>query len=427
MRQKYVVRPLSSGMLTDIPSVYLPGSYSPSELNIRIKQSSIQKRPGYTLDRTLNAAILGIVLYQQSDGDRYTLYLTETDLARRESTGTYSFKTETYTTGSVTNITGATVTGNATGWDTSGIAAGDKFILDADHTAASELDAQWAQVLTVDGATQITLTATYGGTTGALPPDSTYKARKPYTVPANERWAWAIVDDNFYFSNGNTDVQKWTGAGYASAVDSTNAKQARHCIEYADRLVLADLWNVGAGARDPYLIQWSKNLDPTNWVDSTAGSAAFLDTDDMITGLGKVGANLVVYKRDNIIIGNRTGTATSPIEFPVTRRGKGCVAPYSILEILGTNVFLGRDDFYMIDGDYPRPLSKEKMRWKFFDIVSTTQAERTWAGHNSILSEAYWVTDTDDGRSCFVWNYLNDEWYMYMFTDEMLAFGRGEV
>ncbi|MCK7503191.1 MAG: hypothetical protein MZV70_03220 [Desulfobacterales bacterium] len=56
----------------------------------------------------MGAAPLAIILYQQADGDRYTIYLTETD-ACLKCTGageTFSYITDTYTTGTITSVDG---------------------------------------------------------------------------------------------------------------------------------------------------------------------------------------------------------------------------------------------------------------------------------------------------------------------------------
>lgn len=416
---------LEHGLMSNYQPSQVPGTYSPDLLNVRVDQHSIKGRYGHSsADRALAAKTYAIAMYKMAAGTTHTLYLTDEDLCAKETSGsnTFSYKTETYTTGTVTNITGAVITGSGTSWDTSGLAAGDKIIVDTDHSSAIEVDANWGEIQTVDNATQITLTANYTGTTGAM--SDTYKGRMVYSVPTNERWSYVLMNDIFYFTNGNVDVQSWAGTGYASAVDSTYAKQARYCIEYANRLVLADL--LESSVRDPYLVQWSKENDPTDWTDSTAGAQALLDSEDYITGLGKVGANLIVYRRESINVGSRTGEAFDPLAFPIYRRGIGCVAPWSIVEVMGTNAFLGRDDFYYIEGDTPRPLSRNKARYKFFDLSSPTEAEQTWGFVDTKLNEVQWILDTASGQYIFAWNIQNDEWSMYSYGSENIhCAGRG--
>jgi len=286
----------------------------------------------------------------------------------------------------------------------------------------------WASIASSDDDTKtITLDADYPGSTGTFDGgDKTGYVRHVYTTPTNHRWSWCIVDDKLVFTNGNTIVQYWDGAAdtYATTLETSPsvAKQAHCCIEYADRLIIADYGVV----RDPVLIAWSKNGDPTNWTDETSGIATLLGTENYITGLGKIGTYLIVYRRESIYIGNRTGIATAPITFPRERKGIGCVAPWSIVEADGTNFFLGRNDFYMMRSDYPESIG-EKIRDKFFDIVEWTEVENVWGQHYDLRNEIEWVANTIEGKFSFVYNYKLKEWSVNEYAHDIVAAGRGAV
>jgi len=427
MRKRYVIRPPDYGYSYEFASIHSPASAMvwPAK-NVRIEYHAVEKRWGYVEDRDLGTGldVNNIIIYQMKDGTRNTLYLTDANLCLKETGGsnTFSFKTDTYTTGTVTDITAAVVTGSGTAWNTN-LAVGDKFILDTDHSSQIETDAQWAQILTVDGATQITLTASYGGTTGAM--SATYKGRKVYTTPSNELWSYAVVDDKFCFTNGNSNVQKWTGTGYASDLDSTNAIKARYCKEYANRLILADLEI--SGTRDQLTLQWSKEGDPTDWTDSTAGQNQFIESEDYITGLGKSGSDLLVYKENSIIVAYRTGVSTAPIAFSSERRGVGLFAPYSLIESQDTNAFLGRDDFYVLVGDKPKGIGGE-IRSFFWGDVTKANALLTVGFAVEEKDEFHWMaTTTTNGQLDFVYNTRSNKWYVYDYGDTMVCGGKGAV
>jgi hypothetical protein len=246
-----------------------------------------------------------------------------------------------------------------------------------------------------------------------------------YTLPANERWATACVDNIFIFTNGNVNVQKYTGTGSASDLDGTNAVKARFCMEYANRLFLADMYL--SGVRQPLTIAWSKENDPTNWTDSTAGQLDILETDDYITGIARLGTYLLVCKRESLHLYARSGTATSPIYKVAERRGIGNIAPYSIVEFLWTVAFLGRDDFYCMNGDQPESIG-EAVRHRFFDLVGETEAQNVWGFVNPDEHEVMWFAKTTDyGNIALCYNYVHREWYEYEFADEVLSVGRGAV
>jgi len=416
----YPLKPVAHAISTENPLLFMAPGFSPWVSNGRIEQNSFKKRPGYYLDRSPLRQIYGIYLYQTLAGSRYTLYLTDTDLIKKETgtSETFSYITRTYTTGSVSSISTVTVEGNGTTWSTN-VSAGDKFVLAADLTTNVEPDSSWRTVSSVTDNDTLVLTSAYsGGSSGD------YIIRHLYSVPSEERWSTCVVNDKFVFTNGDVDLQYWGGSNYAVPLDTTYASKARYCIEYANRLFIADYYT--GATRYPTSIRWSKEGDITDWTDSTAGMLDLIESEDYITGLGKVGADLVIYKRENLYIYTRSGIATSPIRIVGQRRGIGCVAPYSIIEFMGTNAFIGRDDFYVMNSDQPEPIGT-KIRTKFFDITEVTELEKSWGGHDPIRNEIFWVVNTTEGKYVFVFNYKYKEWYTYTFDGDVTGFGRGAL
>jgi hypothetical protein len=89
-------------------------------------------------------------------------------------------------------------------------------------------------------------------------------------------------------------------------------------------------------------------------------------------------------------------------------------------------VFLGKDDFYMVNGDYPQPIG-ENMRYKFYDIVGETEAQNTWGFSNPLENEIIWIASTSEGKYAFVWDYKNKEWYLYSFAHDITGAGQGAI
>jgi len=424
MHRKAVFRPLEHALEVDSPSLHQNLGYAawPAQ-NFKILQRSLQKRYGYSEVRDLGEEIQAIIFYTSTAGANSTVYLTPTNACEYESSGTFSYITKKYSTGTVSGITNDAVTGaSSPDWvSTDGPAKGDFFIMDDDLTAASEVDQHWQEIETVTNDTSIVLYDHYRGATSS----GDYTIRQVYTVPTNERWSWCTFDDKLVITNGNCYPQYWTGSDEFVNCNTTLATRARYCIEYADRLLLADMYV--SGSRAPWTVMWSKNGNLTDWDDSTAGSADLGDTEDIITGLGKVGGDLIVYKTDSIVVGNRTGVSTAPIIFPRYQPGIGCPAPYSIVPAMGTNFFIGRDDFYLMMGTQPYPIG-EKIRYKFFDIVNPTELKRAYGYANTLQNEIRWlVTDEDNNRRCFIYDYKRKEWGHYRYADNMSCGGRGTV
>lgn len=441
MGRKYVIR-LGKGLDYTSPALYTPpGSMLYPTANVRIDQNSAKKRWGYdTAHKSMGAGIdvQHIIDYQLKTGTagtRHTLYLTATDLTKKETSDshTWSYLTEVYTAGQVTNIQNdtpssgkATITGDgSTVWVDA--MAGDEFILNTgtDYTADEEPQ-DWATIESRSANNAIVLDQNYLGTTGVH--TNNYIIRRVYSIPTNERWVWAIVNDLFCFTNGNTNVQYWDGANYAENLETalTVAVGARYCIEFANRLIIADYTpDVNGNPREPLGLAWSKEGDPTNWTASSAGAVAFLQSADFITGLGKIGTSLFVYKKDSYHIGNRTGNAFRPLEFPVHKLGLGLVAPYSLVDFMGTNAFLGRDNFYAIVGIYPQPIG-DAIQEFFFNEVTQAEVEKTWGFVNELEHEIHWIaTTTTYEQLDFVYNWFNRQWMIYDYNDTIAGFGKG--
>jgi hypothetical protein len=333
---------------------------------------------------------------------------------------TYQYLTETYVTGEVSNVSTVTVTGNAAAnWATGtpDLNAGDKFIINADHTAAGEPDTHWAQISSIDSDTQLTLTAAYGGAATS----GVYKIRRVHSCPAGERWQYAAVNGKFCFVNGNVYGQYWNGTDtYATRLNTTYCNQVRYCVAFANRLVTADMQN--SGARNPWLLRWSKEGDPTDWTDTTAGYVEFMDSEEPITGLGCVGEQLVVFRKTAYHLGYRTGESSSPLAFDSPKKGIGLYAPYSLVHVAGTVAWLGLNDFYFLNGKEAESIG-EPVRKKFFELVADDELESVFGINNPRYHEVLWVANTSAGQYTFSYNWQDKTWGPYQFSDKITGLG----
>ena len=396
-------------------------------MNVMISSNRVERRWDHEVYRTFDDTdtIQAIPIFRTNLGTVYTLALTDTDLVKimGGTSETYQYLTETYATGLITGVSTVTVTGDAdVNWTTGSpdLNDGDKFIINADHSTAIEPDASWRTIATdgIDSDTQITLTEAYtGATTGA------YKIRRVYSCPVGERWQYASVNGKFCFVNGNVYGQYWNGTDtYATRINTTYANQARYCVAYANRLVIADMYDGDTSARNPWKVRWSKEGDPTNWTDSTAGFNDFIDTEEPITGLGVYGSNLIVFKKSSYYTGGRTGEATSPLVFPGNKRGIGLWAPYSLVHVGGEIAWMGLSDFYTLNGDVAEPIGGP-IRKKFFDLVADDELESVFGINNARYNEVLWIANTSVGQYAFIYNWKEKSWGTYQFDTNITGLG----
>ena len=394
-------------------------------MNVMVSSNRVERRWDHEVYRTFDDldTIQHIPIFRTSSGTYYQLVLTETDLAKIMGGDgeTYQYLTDTWAAGAVTDITTTVVTGNAfCQWlDSSGLAAGDKFIMDDDHSTAVEPDTHWATIASIDSNTQITLTANYGGAATS----GSYKARKIHSVPSGERWQYASVNGKFCFVNGNVQGQYWDGdLTYATDIDTTYCNLARYCTSYANRLVIADVYDPDTAARNPWKVRWSKEGDPTDWTDSTAGFNDFIDTEEPIVGLGVAGPHIIVFKKNSYYIGERTGDFASALAFPSNKRGIGLVAPASLVHVAGTVAWLGISDFYFLNGDQAESIG-HPIRSKFFDLVADDELKNVFGINNARYNEILWVANTSVGQYVFVYNWKEKVWTTYQFSNNITGLG----
>jgi len=418
-RNIFPLKPLAKAMDTSYPAMNQdPLSASWPTVNVQVDSNRIKRRWDYAAERTLLTGAVGqyVTLFRRGTGTTNALILTDTDLIKKEeATGhTWSYLTPKYATGTAI-ASGTGVEGTTVDWATAGVAAGDYFVSDADHTSDEEPDSSWRKISSVTDLNTLVLTSAYTGTgTGS------YKIRLVYSVPTDERWQFAVVNDVFCFTNGNVNVQKWDGsAATAVDLDATNAVKARYCTCYANRLILADMYL--SAVRQPWTIKWSKEGDPTDWTDSTAGEIDFADTDEPITGLGRVGNNLAVFKKNSYYIGSRTGEATSPFTFPTFKAGVGLWAPYSLVEAYGTCFWLGHENFYVMNGEEWEPIG-DAIKYEFFSRVNDTERTKVWGVLNARHNEILWYATTNEGQKCFSYRYRENSWSTYTFPSTVTGF-----
>jgi len=440
-RRKYTFKPLGMmGTSAEIPLEMLPSgaaafkwTSSTYTYNFRTFQGAARKRPGYIIQNSNTGVPITIGRFRARQGtpasypnSDFNFFLTPTDLCQDLQSTQTGHTTETFTyltdTGdyddSVASISGDTVTFKSnTIADTEDIAVGDKFILDTDHTADEEPDTNWAEIQTVNKSggyiTSLVLTANYSGTTGSWPgAEKDCLIRRVYTGPgANGSWSYATVNDLLIFCNPNDNVQVWDPDGtYASALDSTNAKKWNYCTEYANRCILANEEGVNALS-----IKWSKEGDPTDWTDDTAGSASLQTQAYKITGLAKLGAYLLVFTPNSYLVGYRTGIATSPIAFQDEVVGVGAYAPNSIVSAGGTVFFMGQHDFYKMEGLTARPIGAA-VKNEIFSVESPSNVQLFKGAHNARDHEIWWWRPGT--QHVVVYDYIHNVWNVFRFASE---------
>jgi hypothetical protein len=114
---------------------------------------------------------------------------------------------------------------------------------------------------------------------------------------------------------------------------------------------------MGAGyTNKPNGIWWSALGNYLDWTPSTAtqsGNIELLSGGASITGLKRLGSNVVVYKYRRTFIGEYVGSPGSIWRFREIPGEVGAVSQRAVVNVGYAHFFRGEDDFYMFDGTRP--------------------------------------------------------------------------
>lgn len=186
-----------------------------------------------------------------------------------------------------------------------------------------------------------------------------------YTGSDDQLYDSCVCLNDYVFTNYVDKIQYWDGvagtalnlpaAGGGGSLEFTRAK---YCAAFAGRLFIANLTEESPTKVRALRVRWSAELVYRASADWTALGSGFVDlaeTPDEITGMAKLGNNLVVYKKRSVVVGFETGNINNPfvwqyISVADLDKGTGLVAHQTIANLQGFHLGLFNDNVYRNDG-----------------------------------------------------------------------------
>lgn len=163
-------------------------------------------------------------------------------------------------------------------------------------------------------------------------------------------------------------------------------------------------------------VRWSDLDDPESWaIDTNASEADFFDLEPeerQITGISYQRGRPLVYSEDSIwtgqYIGFPGGFRHEPL-FP----GLGNIFHGSVVRTKEVDYFIGKDNFYALNGLQPVPIGDEIFP-RFIDDVVITSDTVVKGYFNPRKHQVFWVYDsvahTGSGLWAVVFNYKENKW-----------------
>lgn len=188
----------------------------------------------------------------------------------------------------------------------------------------------------------------------------------------------------------------------------------RAVLVTGERIMMA----LGASA-DPRLIKWSDKEDNTQWTAASTNEAGdiTLQTNGLIqTGVKVRGGNLILTTTD-AWLGAYLGP---PLVYGFNKVGSGCglVAVRAIAEAKGGAFWMGRNEFFVYDGNTVAPLPCEVADYVFTDI-NRSEIDKVYAVNNQRFSEVWWFYPCAGATE-------NDRYVFYDYQEGVWGFGHLE-
>jgi hypothetical protein len=83
---------------------------------------------------------------------------------------------------------------------------------------------------------------------------------------------------------------------------------------------------------------------------------------------------------------------------------------------------MGLNDFYYLNGDTAESIGGP-IRKKFFDLVADDELETVFGFNNARFNEVLWVANTSAGQYVFSFNWKEQAWSTYQFSNTVTGLG----
>ena len=379
------------GLLEKAKGYITDGSPFPNDVDSFVRMMVNYKR-GTSVDNLVVAAL--------DDGNTNATY--KVDLKSTSGDGTYAYIGHTSGTDASFTNGNTAVTGVGTTWTTH-LKAGDKI------KATAHADSVYAEILTVNSATSITLTANY---TGATVTNVAYIARiilhKDF-IPQG-----ITFNNNLVVTNGSDTPMSYNNTTLTLITDA-QAPKGKFITAHKGRVFIAST----SGA--PSSLFWSAANDETAW-DAASLEPIFPQDGGNIAGIKSFGDSLIVLKDNGgvyQVVGSFDQDSVGYIDF--VRRLDG---PENIGTIAGRTAvvcddgklrFLARTGWYEIDGR----MVISKISWNVDNLAASVVIQPGPSQSKSYLfdTKTQWDTGTHSGTKATTNGELENYFDTFTITD----------
>lgn len=234
----------------------------------------------------------------------------------------------------------------------------------------------------------------------------------PNALGETGRWSFTMMGSAIIAASKENLLQTSVSGNFTSIAGAVKARY----VTTASGFVVAGDINDGV---DDHSDRWwcSGYQDYTDWTVSASTQCAngrLLDTAGGITGMRRLGDNVVAYKEKAIYVGIYVG-GTVVWSFQKIPGEIGCQNSGLIVSNEQSHLFLSRDDFYSFDGTNLTPMNSPCFKWVNNRINKSAPylAESTFDNERGI---AWWFFPSAAAT-------IADSWVCYHVTSRRWGYG----
>lgn len=239
-----------------------------------------------------------------------------------------------------------------------------------------------------------------------------------WTGTARNLIHWADWKTVLYMANGQDRLRQYDGSSASWMDIDTNGDAAndvtscRFVAVFKERLVV--FRTVEGGTYQPQRARWCVAGDPTDWRESEGGGYADAPTGQIIRGVGALVDALVVWFDGSVWLFKYTADSDAPFRWEKVSDEYGCVAPMSVVGLLGKSIALGRAGFVACDG-----FSVARMDEKIPDYAAAFRPELADLAYGAVVADKrqilmlYPSASSDYPDKALAYNWEDGSWAVF--------------
>lgn len=237
----------------------------------------------------------------------------------------------------------------------------------------------------------------------------TDRSGSAYAATKDSPWEFAQFGNSTIAATAANKIQRSTGAAFADLVSI----KAKHVCATKGFVIIAGTDEATYGKQDDRW--WCSALNnETDWVPSIATQCTtgrLIDSPGEILAIKTLGQDLVVYKDSSIYVGRYSGPP-GVWDWRLIPGRVGVASPSSIIDIGNVHLFIGREDLYLFDGNYPQALNSPIKEWLYdrIDKPYMSRVTHMYDPYEALVYFFYAAGSTDGiANECLVYNHKSNK------------------